>query len=512
MKRIHAAILLVALVPLVAVADDKWVGQAIYLKRNVQIKVEDQDADQQVDFAQLDFPLFVFDAGPEMLRIEQGWVPVGDALSLDEALDYYSDYLRQHPDDVLGWRIRGTACARKETSNGPSTISLRPSGSIPRTWPPTRRAAARLAKGDFDKAIDGYSDVIRLDPHSRRRVSRTWPGLGRQGAARSSHRRLRPLAGNHARGRDALYQRGRAWHSKGQRRKALDDYDQAIALGYGNPLAYFDRGVAASEDGQYGKAIEDFDEALAMGLDQPDLHYRRGVANCHEGYFASAIWDCTVAISLKPKQPNYYEGRGHAWLGARQYAKAIQDFTRAIELDPQQPTYYGNRGVAYDAQGEYARAIDDFSRLLQLDPADGRAAGYRAGARYSLKDYAGAIRDYTEAVRLGDRSVDVYSNRGAAHGALGQYDEAIADFDAAIQVEPKDPDPRRELAWLRATCVKDQYRDAAAAVRIATTACQLSDWKDALCVNVLAAAYAESGDFGQAIHWQEKALAWLPSR
>src|SRR5262249_49421907 len=67
----------------------------------------------------------------------------------------------------------------------------------------------------------------------------------------------------------------------------------------------------------------------------------------------------------------------------------------------------------------------------------------------------------------------------------------------------------RFLAQLLATCPDDKVRDGKRAVQYATTACELTDWKVPSCLETLAAAYAEAGQFEEAIRYQTRALSDL---
>ena len=87
------------------------------------------------------------------------------------------------------------------------------------------------------------------------------------------------------------------------------------------------------------------------------------------------------------------------------------------------------------------------------------------------------------------------------------YNQAIRDYNEAIRLDSKSP-AWNQRAWLQATCPDEKYRDGKKAVADATRACELTSWKDATNLDTLAAAYAESENFDEAVKWQEQAIAF----
>jgi WD40 repeat protein len=81
-------------------------------------------------------------------------------------------------------------------------------------------------------------------------------------------------------------------------------------------------------------------------------------------------------------------------------------------------------------------------------------------------------------------------------------------------VEPmaaNDPDALRRLAWIFAAARYPEVRDGRKALVYAQQASTLTGGKNPVVLSILAAAYAEAGDYTNAVSTQKQALAVLPN-
>jgi tetratricopeptide (TPR) repeat protein len=99
--------------------------------------------------------------------------------------------------------------------------------------------------------------------------------------------------------------------------------------------------------------------------------------------------------------------------------------------------------------------------------------------------------------------------RGNTWEQTREFARAKSDYRRAIELDRNNPDFHSSLARLLATCPDPRHRDGKQAVESARTACELTEWKAAALLETLAAAYAESGRFDDAVKTQSQAIALL---
>src|SRR5262245_14050146 len=263
------------------------------------------------------------------------------------------------------------------------------------------------------------------------------------------------------------------------------------------------RGIWHYERGDFQSALRAFDEGVRQEPLSAGLWCNRANACYCLGRHEEAVADYERALAAQPILDAYY-GRAMvlAELGCTE--EAIADLSAALRLDHTATIIHGARGTLWLELDRLDEAWADYDSVLRLDPTRADARGMRGRLSDLLGRPEDALADYEEILRSSAAVAPmvlgtVYNNRGHIHHRRGDYARARADFVEAIARAPELPNGYKNLAWLQATCPDPAYLDGHAAVAHAQRAWELSKGRRREWLDIVAASYAEAGDWPAAI-------------
>jgi tetratricopeptide (TPR) repeat protein len=118
-----------------------------------------------------------------------------------------------------------------------------------------------------------------------------------------------------------------------------------------------------------------------------------------------------------------------------------------------------------------------------------------------------------EAISHSEEALRIHSRNGNAHSTLafglfrtGRVYEAVAHWKESLKIRPDDMTAQTYLAWVLATSPDASLRDGAEAVELAKKVLEHAGYADVIVLRTLAAGYAESGRFSEAIETAQQAM------
>ncbi len=235
-------------------------------------------------------------------------------------------------------------------------------------------------------------------------------------------------------------------------------------------------------------------------------HDNLGVDLFHQGRIEEALAHYREALRINPAADTAHYNLGNALLQQGRAADAIAEYAAALKINPAYAEACNNLGNGLFQQGRTAEALGWYARAAQLNPAYAEARNNLGNALFKEGRAQEAIEAYGEALRIDPGYANAHYNLGVVLGHEGRNAEAIAQFKEALDLQPDDPAIQYKLAWVLATAPERSLRDGARALQLATQASRSSGGRDPNILRALAAAYAQEGQFANAVETAQRAL------
>ena len=303
----------------------------------------------------------------------------------------------------------------------------------------------------------------------------------------------------------AHYNLGNYLAKQGHLEEAAEHYHSAIRMNPNSPDAPYNLGRVLAAEGRLDEAIENYRRAIQIDPNCFDALNNLGTALAAKGRFEEAIESFRQAIQINPNLYYALDNLGLVLANRGRFDEAIKNFHQAVQTNPNYPEAQYHLGNALAARGRWEEAIASYRQAIRIKPDYSDALNRLGTALASRGRFDEAIENFRQVIRINPNNHAALNNLGIALAAQGRFEEAIENFRRVLQTDANDCETLNNLAWALATGPKAEFRNGAEAVRLAEHACELTHYDQPAYLGTLAAAYAESGRFPEAVATAEKA-------
>ena len=224
---------------------------------------------------------------------------------------------------------------------------------------------------------------------------------------------------------------------------------------------------------------------------------------------SEALW--THTIRCTPRNALAHNDLALALRDKGHTDEAVSHYNQALAIRPTYAEAHNNLAIILRQQGRVDEAITHFQEALANRPQYSEAHSNLGNALFAKGWLSEAEAEYRAALKDNPNLVAPHNNLALLLTQQGHAEEAIQHFRAAMEIDPSDPSAPNNLAWLLATHPKAVIRNGVEAITLAQRAITSSRGQNPATFDSLAAAYAETGRFAEAVtaamHARELAAA-----
>jgi tetratricopeptide (TPR) repeat protein len=181
-------------------------------------------------------------------------------------------------------------------------------------------------------------------------------------------------------------------------------------------------------------------------------------------------------------------------------------FKHALAVTNNNDVAENNLGIVYLGQGKLDQAISLLQAAVDLRPDNSPAHENLAKALLQKGKVTDALIHYRKLLELQPDNMEVHNLVGTVLVQQGHLKEGVEEWQKVLEIQPDNGNALSNLAWVFATSPDQSLRDGPKAVQLAEHAMRISGRRIPILFRTLAAAYAESGQFSEAIQTAQQGI------
>jgi tetratricopeptide (TPR) repeat protein len=230
----------------------------------------------------------------------------------------------------------------------------------------------------------------------------------------------------------------------------------------------------------------------------------RGAEALGKRQWTEAIASLRTAIELAPDNAFTRLNLGTALYQTGDAAGALEQFQTAVRLSPGLAKAHYGIGIVTEAAGRDREAIDAFSAAVRNDPAYVEARLSLADALRRSGHMEESLPHYAEVIRVSPAVSQARFGYAMALVRLKRYQQARDRLADDVKTYPDQPGFAHALARLLAAAPDDRVRDGRRAMTLMQEL--LKTQRTIEMAQTMAMAFAELGQFEEAVSWQREAI------
>jgi tetratricopeptide (TPR) repeat protein len=411
------------------------------------------------------------------------------------------------------------------------------------------------ARREFAAAADHFERVLALQPEASRvhfALAQAYLRLGRREEATAQLERqgtvavaiADPLMAEVMAGSASAAQltgRAAAAVRAGRLDEAELEYRRAVAMDPENATARLGLAGLLAKKGALAESAEEYREAIRLNPDNAGIRVNLGLVLKQSGAVGEALEEFRAAVRADPSDRGFRQHLALQLADAGLYDEAEPHYRELVQSDPndvparlelatllfQQGRSEDARAMAatvldldakprnraqallviansHEGSGSRERSLDALREATELDPSFASAHLQLANFLGMEGRYMEAAAAYRSARELEQDTLPAWLGESTALVLAGQEAAAIRILELGLAVFPREPRLSGRLARLLVGASEGQLHDPQRALELAQGAFALAPSLE--LAETIATALAATGQFDEALAWQERLL------